>query len=471
MVYIATHHDSVYAFDADVYGPPLWHVNVGPSAPTPADFGWKYGGYSDITVEVGITSTPVIDLASGTLYAVAFVRDPTTPPGSRCEAARTCIYHHRLHALDIATGAEKFGGPVTIAAQVPGNSIYESQNGIVRFNSRMQFQRPALLLSGGKVYVAFGGYADTDPFYGWIMAFNAATLHLDAVFCAAPGDGGHPSAGGGSIWQSGQGLSADAAGHIYAVTGNGVFDANSGGPDHSDSFLKLDGALSVIDWFTPHNQDYLSANDIDLGSTGAVLIPGTTFMVGGSKQGWLYLVNGAMMTHLNPGGDLIPDSFQVSADEIHSAPVVWNDPSGTLVYVWGYRDTLRAFHFDGSHLAHTHEASAPVVDQGYPGGAISLSASGSAAGTGILWAAPPATDVNEVPGQAVLRAYDAENVSVELWNSTERPLDNAGTFVKFNPPTIANGKVYLATASKSVMVYGIKPDVPASTFYLAMIAR
>jgi hypothetical protein len=460
VVYVATQHNSVYAFDADYpqISVPLWSVNLGPSAPVPADFGGRFGDYYDITVEVGITSTPVIDLGSNTLYVVTFNRDPVPPT---CP----CKYRHFLHALDITSGVEKFGGPVQIAGSVPGVGA-DSSNGVVTFDSHQQIQRSSLLLSNGVVYIAFAGYADTDPYHGWLFGYNATTLAPVAVFNSTPNgietpDDHNPGEGG--IWQSGEGPSVDSAGYIYVATGNGSFDANTtGGLDYGDSVLKLDpqniqsGLLPVSDWFAPYNQIILAQNDLDLGSTGVLLIPGTPLLVVGGKNGALYLIDRTNMTHYHgPGGpDLVVQTFKATPSILFNSPVFWDRPSGRLFYLWGLHAPLMAFSFDGSRFQETPVATGPTVaNLAFPGAALSLSANGSDPNTGIVWGS------QAVQGslQGVLRAYDASDISQELWNSDTDASghDKVDAYVKFNPPTIANGKVYLGTTSNQLLVYGL----------------
>jgi len=470
VVYVATQHNSVYAFDADFTyaSEPLWHVNLGRPAPVPADFGNRYGDYSDITVEVGITSTPVIDLGTNTMYVVTFVRD--TDLATECTPTTTtpCIYHHSLHALDITTGVEKFGGPVQIAGSVPGNG-YGSNNGVINFDSHQHIQRSSLLLANGVVYVAFAGYADTDPYHGWLFGYNAATLALVSIFNSTPNTTATGSISGeGGIWQSGQGPSADASGFIYLVTGNGSFTANTGGVDYGDTFLKLDpqnlnnGIPQVADWFTPYDQENLMVNDLDVGSTGALLIPGTNFMVAGGKSGKIYLVDKTNMTHYNgpDGPDLVAQTFLPSPPtEWFNSPIFWDRPGGRLMYIWGIEGPLRAFSFNGSQFQTTPVATGSTsLNNAFPGGALSLSANGNDPATGIVWAShttPGLEPATSKPG--VLRAYNAADISIELWNSEGEPSggDKVGGYAKFNAPTIANGKVYLGTSSNQLVVYGI----------------
>jgi hypothetical protein len=442
VVYVATQHDSVYAFDVDdpSASTPLWHVSLGASVPS-SSFGPP--GYADIQIEVGATSTPVIDPNTGTLYVVAVTQDS--------DAIR-----HRLHALDLQTGAEKFGGPVVISGSVsltggPGNDVV--------FDTHQQLQRPGLLLSNGVVYVAFGSYGDATPYHGWIFGYDAANLQRVYIYNTTP----HGSQG--SIWQSGQGLSADAAGNIYALVANGSFNANSGGSNYGDSFIKLNpssavsGVLSVIDWFTPYDQAQMSADDMDLGSIGPLLIPGTSLVLGGDKRGEFYLVNRNDMGYYNgpDGPDQIVQEFFAATGSLMGSPVYWNSPSGPLIYVWGANDALKAYSFDGSQLQTTPVAVGTThLGSIEPGGILSLSANRSIAGSGIVWALHPTIDASHQTAPGVLRAYDASNVGVELWNSEQNAArDRVGAFAKFCPPTIADGKVFVATFSNRLDVYGV----------------
>ena len=276
VVFVATQHNSVYAFDADTAGPPLWTVNLGPSVPT-SNYDAAANPYTDIAPEVGILGTPVIDASTGTLYVVA----ATMENGS---------FYHRLHALDVTSGAERFGAPALITAQVTGigdSSVY----GVLPFVSLQHLQRPALLLLNGVVYVAFGSHGDGSPWHGWMMGYSASNVQQQtAVF--------NPSANGwgGAIWQSGRGPSVDSQGNIYVVTSNGDSDDMI---DFSDSVLKLDPAhLTIQDWFAPDDQQVLDDDDDDLGTAGAILVPGTNFLITGGKQGTIYLLNTAALGHI-----------------------------------------------------------------------------------------------------------------------------------------------------------------------------
>lgn len=261
--FVATEHNSVYAYDADT-GSPLWQVNLGPSVPS-ADINTP-----NMPVEIGITSTPVIDPASETLYCVAATKEN----GS---------YLYRLHALDLATGDEKLGGPTLIQASVPGTGA-ASVNGVITLDPFKHNNRPGLLLANGTIYMAFASHEDYNPYHGWVLAYSASTLQQTAVFNVTP------NGSQGGIWQAGQGLTADASGNVYLMTGNGTTSAPSGGSDYGEAFLKMSqsgSTLSVSDWFIPNNYDSLNSYDTDLGSSGVLGIPGTSLIVGGGKEGKL----------------------------------------------------------------------------------------------------------------------------------------------------------------------------------------
>jgi len=466
VVFVATMHDSMYAFDADdpAAAAPLWQVSLGLAAPitytvpnttTPGhDFGPP--GYFDISPEVGVVSTPVIDANTNTLYVVAFTREPNP-------ATCPCRYAHRLHALDLATGAEKFGGPVVISATVPGGAD-DGDGDHVSFQSTQELQRAGLLLQGGVVSFAFASYGDQAPYHGWVLGYQAATLQPAFAWNSTP------NGGLGGIWQSGQGLAADEAGKIYALVGNGSFDQDDG--DYGESFVKLDpagvvtGVLPVADSFTPFDQALLSERDFDLGSFGPVMLPGTRLLLGGAKSGKLYLVNGDDLGgyQQGPGGtDRVVESFQAAALNsyaLNGAPVYWSSPGGPRLYFWPAGQALKQF---GMTINSAISATIPItpvtsgktqLDALLYGGYLSLSANGSAPGSGIVWAIHPLLQGGV--RQGVLRAYNAEDVSQELWNSAANPArDAVGAWAKFNVPTIANGKVYVATFSNQLDVYGI----------------
>lgn len=438
VVYVATEHNSVYAFDADnsAAGIPLWHVNLGPSLLSDAT--------QDVVPEVGITGTPVIDLRGEALYVVA----KTWESGNAT---------FRLHALDLKTGSEKFLGPVKIQGSVPGRGD-GSNNGILAFDPFMQHQRPGLLLLNGNVYVAFGGHVDTPPYHGWLFAYTAETLKPVSILCVSP------NGYGSGVWQGGVGPAADANGSIYFQTGNGSMDAITGGSDFGDSLVKVSttSGLAIVDYFTPSNQFALDAHDIDFGSSGPLLIPGTSFGVTGGKDGKLFLFDTKKLGGFHSADQVIQEwqatysLLSAGAGGIFGGSVYYNQ----ALYVWGARDSLKSFSFDGSTFNTTPTSqSAVTIPYAYSNEpSMSVSANHTAPGTGILWAAHPTEgDANwndHTPG--ILRAFDASDLTKELWNSNQNMArDSSGSWAKWAPPTIANGKVYLATFDNILNVYGL----------------
>ena len=435
VVFAATEHDMVYAFDADGKSTAaLWQRSfINPAAGiTPVASNDIADGYEDIQPEVGITSTPVIDASSGTLYVVA----KTTENGE---------FFQRLHALDVATGAEKFGGPVTIQASVAGAGVKDDGTGHVVFDPLINLQRAALLLLNGTVYIAFGSHGDFDPFNGWLLGYDSHNLRQTIAY-APDADGA-----GGSIWQSGGGPAADNAGNIYVLVANGDFDVPDGGRDFGDTALKLQPAgnsFRVIDWFTPFNQQELDDNDFDLGSGGPVLLPDQPagpahLLLGGSKDGKLYVINRDNMGHFRSTDDSQIVQTLILPGPLFSTPAVWQDK----VYVGALRSSVQCYRVSAGHL--TPVSNAPGTF-GYPGTTPAVSANGNS--NGIVWA----LQVDQHgSGPAVLHAYDANSLSRELYNSEQAgDRDEAGTAVKFTVPSVVNGKVYVGGGGR-LTVYGL----------------
>jgi len=434
VVYVATEHDSVYAFDADGgMTTPLWKVSfINPAAGVTTVPPNETGETGDIMLEIGITGTPVIDPASGTLYVVAKTKEVS---------GATTAYVQRLHALDIMTGAEKFGGPVLIQASVPG----------VGFVPLRQNQRSALLLSNGVVYIGFGSHGDQPTYHGWLLGYSATTLEQVMAFCATP------NADKGGIWMSNGGPAVDSTGNIYFTTGNGGFNAGTG--DYGDTLVKLDPTGTVLDYFTPDNQAALDAADLDFGSGGILLLPNQPgphprLVITAGKNAAIHLINRDNLGKLSTGDanavQSLPNIFPIGTSPIpgnYSAPVYFN---GT-VYFGPVGDTVKAFGLSNGLLstAPTSQSSAPFS---YPGGALAVSANGNA--DGILWAV-------ERRGEAVgvLHAYDASNLGIELYNSEQAAAsrDTLGAAAaKFSIPLVANGKVFVGSVSQ-LTVYGLLP--------------
>jgi len=435
VVYAATEHDSVYAFDADgATITPFWQRSFidpkeGITTVSDADFPQPY---EDIAPEIGITGTPVIDSSSGTLYVVVKTRESGN-------------FVQRLHALDISTGAEKFGSPITIQASVPGAGARNDGNGNVVFDPLINLQRAGLLLVGGRVYVAFGSHGDFDPFNGWILGYDAHSLKQVIVY-APDADGS-----GGSVWQSGGGPAADDAGNIYLQVANGDFDAANGGRDYGDSALKLQPAgntFTVVDYFTPFDQQTLSDLDHDLGAGGVVLLPdqpGTPshLLLASNKEGKLYVINRDNMGHFHSGDDSqILQTIQF-AGGIFSTPAAWQDK----VYVSAVNDSLKSYRVNGGQLTLASDTRQVL---GYPGSTPVVSANGNS--NGIVWTLQVDHQLSDA---AVLHAYDANDLSRELYNSMQAgSRDQGGAAVKFAVPVVVNGKVYVGGGDQ-LTVYGL----------------
>lgn len=461
LVIVATVNDTVYAFDAEEAGAekPYWHVSLlGPGAvpPCAADMTGACGGdYSDFSGNCGIVGTPVIDAKTKTLYVVARSKES----GSN--------FVQRLHALDVLTGRERPDSPVVIGASCPGHGD-GNVGGRVSFDPLRANQRAALALVNRIVYIGWSSHCDWGPYHGWLLGYDAKTLEQKVVYNTTP-DGAN-----GGIWMSGQAPAADAEGNVYLTVGNGTVGTQA---DHSDpinrgeSIIKLNpqgSTLQLQSWFTPRRWQDLENTDNDYGNSGALLIPGTRLAFSGSKEGKVYLVNRDRMGGLSQADadTNIVQSFQVSSPGssygLYGAPVWWDGPDGSYAYVWCKHDYLRQYKFDkaaGKFALPEYARNADPEAVAMPGGILSISADENKAGTGILWAAHPVhCDANHGVCPGVLRAFDAQNVRRELWNSDQAGTrDQAGGLAKFVAPTIANGKVYLATFTNQLKVYGLLP--------------
>ncbi len=437
VVYVATEHDSVYAFDADnnagANANPLWKVSfinpgAGINVVTSVDV-----SCNDLVPEIGVTGTPAIDLSTNTMYLVAKTKENGN-------------FVHRVHAIDIGTGGEKFGGPIVVQAQVKGTA---DGSNVVVFNPLREAQRPGLLVQNGLVYIAWASHCDIGPYHGWVLAYDAQTLQQKGVWNATP------NGGLGGFWQAGAGIAADSRNLLYIASGNGTFDKDVGGKNYGDSIIKLGfnlaGKLIAKDFFTPHDQKFLENTDSDLGSGGVLLIPDRPgkkhpyLLVQAGKEGTIYLTNRNRMGHFNPVDDSqIIQNLPGAVGGMWGMPAFWNNN----VYFGGVGDNLKMFSFDSQNgLLSTTPVSNTLTFFNYPGTTPSISANG--ASNGIVWALQ--TDHNP----EVLHAYDATNLSLELYNTQQNPTrDNSGNAVKFAVPTVANGKVYVP-AQKQLSVYGL----------------
>jgi len=439
VLYVETEHASVYGFDAD-NGTLLWQVSMlGAGESTSDDH-----GCGQITPEIGITSTPVIDPKAGphgTIYVVAMSKDAAGD------------YHQRLHALDVTTGAEEFGGPQNVQASFSGTGD-NSSGGNVVFAPGQYAERAGLLLLYGVVYTGWTSHCDIRPYTGWIMGFDQSTLAQVSVLNLTP------NGNEGSVWMSGAGLAADTSGNIFVLDANGTFDTTldaNGFPSQGDfgnAFLKISTAnngLAVADYFEMFNQGAENGSDEDLGSGGALVLPDLTdslghtrhFAVGAGKDSNIYVVDRDAMGKFSPSQNNIYQELQGAlSGSVFSMPAYFNN----TVYYGAVGDNIKAFAVSNARLANA-PASQTGNTFGYPGATPSISANGTT--NAILWAA-------ENGNSAVLHAYDATNLSHELYNSNQAPggRDQFGAGNKFITPMITNGKVYVGTTN-GVGVFGL----------------
>jgi len=465
LLYVATEHNSVYALEADsnkwFTNGVVWKVNFGPAAITPTNaFGNRYNGgqYTDITNEVGITGTPVIDLGRGTLFVDAFTREASG-------------FIHRLHALNITNGSEQLHSPVVVAASIAGTAV-DSVGGIITFSAMQQIQRSALTLAGDTLYIAYSGYADTDPFHGWILGYDETSLQIKPgyVFNTTPNatSAFGPNAAEAGIWMGGGGICVDANTNLYFQTGNGTFTATngSGGTEYGDSIMRLSttNGLKVADYFTPWEQATLALNDTDLGSGAPMLVPdlpGTNahLLVGGGKSGKFYVVNRDQLTsnntHYNATGntDAILQTFTNLPGRFMTGPAYFNG----AVYYSSWNDKMKSYAISNGVLSKTPTSTGPRTFA-FPGCTPVLSASGT--NNGIAWS-------TAFSAPAVLTAYNATNVTAEIYNSAQAAgnRDALANGVKFASPMVANGKVY-AGAQFAVSVFGLtNPSLNWKTFH------
>ena len=451
VVYVATLHDGVYAFDADnnqgTNASPLWYVSLidppnGVTSVPQSDEGCSVG-----YTEFGIQGTPVIDLNQNAIYLLAMTKE-------------NGAYVHRLHALDLGTGAELFGGPVTISASVTvDNQLYT-------FIDKYQQQRPGLLLQDGIIYIGFGSPGCNIPTEnGWVMAYNETSLQQVGVFNTSPG------VDASAIWGSGGGLVGDGAGNIYATTGDGLFDANTGGPHYGDSVLELNqgnGELNLVSYFTPYDQRYFQLNNLDVGSSPALLLPGGAYVAAIDKNGALYLMNQNNLGGYDPLGDTqIPQELDVpiqpqgdSPSEVHAGLTYWNNN----IYVAAFTTPVMAYSFSNGQVSWTPTSQTPSATSNPQGGIVSANGDVNA----IYWYVSSPT--------SKLFAFDATNLANQFYNSAmaANSRDVLSQVPHFPMPIVADGHVYIdggalaGNKSKTpaqvnqLMVYGLLPTLTAA---------
>jgi hypothetical protein len=442
VVFIATEHDSIYALDADTQMAPLWQVTLLDAAhgaqpeaiPEPS----SDIGCTNIAPEYGVTGTPVIDASTGTLYVVSVSSESGYPV-------------QRLHALDVTTGAEKYGAPVTLAASVPGSGT-GSSNGVMAFDPKWTLQRAGLLLVNNNVYAAFGSHCDFSPYHGWLLGYNETTLKQTAAFVTTP------NGIGGGTWMGGAGLSADTTSaypRIFMPTGNGTYDATlplgTNNMDYADDLIQLtlNNGVTVTDFFTPYNQSTFAQYDVDVSSGGVLILPNQSgpyphLAVQLGKSGNVYLLNRDNLGGFNSASNKIVQEVDGQISGLWGMPAYWN---GNL-YFWTAGFPLTQFTISNGVISAT-----PVAKGSYTSLSLGITPSISSNGNSnaILWT------IDSGSNPEVLAAYDATNVATTLYSSATNPTrDIAGAAAKFSVPTIANGKVYVI-ASGQISVYGLTP--------------
>jgi hypothetical protein len=494
VVFVATEHDSVYAFDADgnvaANGTPLWRDSfIKPSAGITTLTEADVFNVGDLIPEVGITATPVIDPNTGTLYVVTKTKD-----------IKDGVEHvvQELRALNVDTGAEMDGGPVVIAdttVNPDGSYTYNSGpsvagtgdgnvNNVVTFNSLTQNERAALVLNDGVVYTSWSSHGDTGPYHGWVLGYNASTLALTSVFNTTP------NGGQGAIWGAGQGLAVDSQGNMYFVTGNGTFDTTldptTGLPssaDYGDSVVKIGidpsstpanpnpngWGLKVLDYFTPSDQHQLDNNDTDFGSGGPLLLPATQtgpqVVLAAGKEGTIFAID----TDTGHMGEFNASSNNVYQEVSGQIGGIWGAPAyfDGAVYYGSVSDNLKVFALGPNNTLSAMPTSTSPEGFGYPGPTPDISADGTS--DGIVWALDNGAYGAQSP--AVLYAYDPTNLQNEFYNSNDSgSRDQAAGAVKFTVPMIADGHVYEG-GEYGLTIYGLLASVTAPAAPTKLVAQ
>lgn len=443
LVIVATEHNSVYAFDADdtsADAAPVWMKNFGPSLPAQAT------GCGLLTPEIGITSTPVIDPATKTIWFTS----------RHAENGKAV---HKLNAIDLLTGEPKANSPVVITAKARGNGS-TSVNGVITFDPLKQMQRPGLLKVGNEIIIGFGSQCDIRPYHGWILGYDASSLQQNRVHITTP------NGGEGSIWNGGVGLNADENGDIYYPAAD-AYDRSlspwNGAENEADSLVRLHDTGSGwerVTMFTPFDAPTFSPQDLSFGNGGGILVPGTNLYMAGDKRGQVYVVDRTNMGGTSPN--------DVNAVQKWQASKTYGTPGGGayykganrtgIYYTWGTGDQLKAWKFDGERFS-TQPLVNTASTTGYPGVTLSISSDGAKDGTGIVWGVKGKRTnpgLAASTGAGALVAFDAADITKQLYSSDDNTADMLGNATKFAPPTVANGKVFVGTSSNQLVVYGLR---------------
>ena len=427
LLIVASMHDTVYAFDANATGSAaLWTVSVGTSRTSYPDSPTLYGA------ESGCLSTPVVDPAAKLLYVSCTVSTPNV----------------KLAKIDLTSGS--ILSSVIVSASVPGTGDPGGSDcvsgGVLSFCPEWEIQRPGLTLANGIVYLGFGSYNDDHPWHGWLIGYRASDLSQAGAWCASP------NGYGGAVWNAGMAPAVDGAGNVYAVTGNGDYDGTA---NFGESIVKLSPTLAVLDWFTPANWSTLNNNDQDLGSSGAMLIPGTALAAWGAKDGNVYSVNTGCMGHLGGtvGGCTAPQVFQAVSPTCTSDCGIYGGAVffGGTGYFPNVAQHVYAFSLTGSTWSKSSVAQS--VSYAFPGATMAISAGGTS--NAIVWTVTVGASNETSLRPGTLRALSPSDLS-EWWDSDTTGHDSLGTASKFSPPTVANGRVYVATQDLAVQVFGLR---------------
>jgi hypothetical protein len=492
VMYACTVNNSVYAFDADDGSVgAYWQKNFSPSGYGPAHIDQMHpslcgGGYNDFTYNIGIVGTPVIDKASNTIYFVTKLASTTAGVvdnhaydhnvANEEYTYTTTGFLQFLHAVDLSTGTEKFGGPVQISATAAGTGD-GSSGGVITFDPRRAFNRCGLVLSRGIVYIAFGGHCDFNPAHGWVLGYDAATLQQKMVYITTPNDGR------GGIWMSGAAPAVDGSGNLYFTSGNAYddghtyFNSPSDIANRGESVVKLTPnapdntatALSVSSYFTPYNYQQLNDYDLDF-PMQVMLVPNSNIALTGLKDNNLYVMDRNNLGGFNASSNNVLQIINVGTNaQMHSSFGYFGGATTQYVYQYSENTLLQSFQVSGNSL--TNQTNSFISGAiGLSGGYMATSSNGSDASSAILWVSQANNcNANQQLCPGILHAVRADNVNTELWNSTLNPADDMGNFGKMSCPTVANGKVYLTSFSNQIVVYGLSnnngctsPNVSAS---------
>jgi hypothetical protein len=466
-IVVATMRNRIYVLDADQPDTVLWSKSYGAPIGGVDRLAQEQGlatcaPYLDISKWLGILSTPAIDPVTGTIYFLA----RTSEGGNHVQ---------KLYAQSLVDGSDRPGSPVTITASYAGAGDQLSGlkdpvvGGRFSFNPKRQNQRAALTLHGGIVYIAWASFCDFGPYHGWVMGYDAATLQQKIVFNTTP------NGRSGGIWMAGSGFAVDDDGSMYFSLGNGTADL-AGGSNYTEALIKVrpqGGTLQVSDWFTPKNYCFLEAEDRDFGSSGVMLVPGTNLILAGGKDGKMYVLDKnnlgkyggpircpAMSLPEQPGTDQVLQTLNIAPESQpalghnHSTPLYWKSAAGEFVYFWAEEDRLRQYKVENGRLTLFKTGTVRAPDEGpggngtprytMPGGTLALSANGGTGG--IVWVTIPTSEsANNKVVAGTMYAFDASDVSKQLWNSQMNDRDDFTNYAKFNPVTVSNGKVYVPT--------------------------